>query len=345
MVIFGAGASYDSFAKAPPGTALIGAYPQQRTVGNRPPLAKELFDVRFGEYYGLFPECRPIVSLLQQSDISVEAELEKLQSRSDYQQGLVQLAAVRYYLQTMIWRCQNLWTHQVTNGVTNYDSLLDQIAKRPISRNKVLLVTFNYDTLLDDALSARGLRLQSLSDYVSSDFRLVKLHGSIDWVHEIIDFKFTVPSPAKHLIHQIIKEAASLRIKSDSFQMVSPDPFQRPAEKPLYPALSIPVENKSGYECPAEHLKALEDSLPQVNKVLVIGWRAGENRFLEMLGKGIAKEAEFMIVSSNRESATEVASKIRHAVRPRVQGELIAAETSFSHFTFSRELDSFLIEV
>lgn len=119
MVIFGAGASYDSFQKAPPQQ-----YPQYR-----PPLANELFGQRFCDEYLRFPQSHPVILRLQQSTVSVENTLEELQqdATDHYPAGLSQLAAVRYYLGYMLGRCQTNWTQQVPKGATNYKYLLDKI--------------------------------------------------------------------------------------------------------------------------------------------------------------------------------------------------------------------------
>src|SRR5204863_876802 len=62
MVIFGAGASWDSYERLPP-----------PNVNNlRLPLANRLFDSRFGNYYRLFPKCQPLIQRLQRQDVNVE---------------------------------------------------------------------------------------------------------------------------------------------------------------------------------------------------------------------------------------------------------------------------------
>lgn len=77
MVIFGAGASYDSVPHRHPA-----AFPN---LANRPPLADELFADRplFTDAMNRFPACEPIIPLLRhrnQGD-SVEQVLERLQDQ------------------------------------------------------------------------------------------------------------------------------------------------------------------------------------------------------------------------------------------------------------------------
>ena len=115
MVIFGAGASWDSYERLPP-----------PNVNNlRLPLANGLFDSRFGNYYRLFPKCQPLIQRLQRQDVNVENVLEKFQSEETrHPARRTQLASVRYYLNLMLARCQYDWTDQVTKGCHKLSDLV-----------------------------------------------------------------------------------------------------------------------------------------------------------------------------------------------------------------------------
>jgi hypothetical protein len=230
----------------------------------------------------------------------------------------------------------------VTKGVTNYKTLLDQIARRPISKDKVCLVTFNYDTLLDEALISRGFRLESMSDYVKGDFQLIKLHGSVNWAHEIRDFQWGGGGPTD-MIREIIDKTPSLLVDPGSFDIVPENPFERSLGRPSFPALAIPVENKPGYECAQEHLKALDDFLPHATKVLLIGWHATENRFLKTLAERLPRGAHIMTVSGSESGAVEVINRLSPIMREaKFTGDMSAAKGGFSNFVFSPEASQFL---
>ena len=127
MVVFGAGASYDSVPSRPPipfpGAQLL----------DRPPLANELFAdrPRFVEAIRSFPKCQPVIPYLRHlpRDGSVEQVLEGLQAEAEeYPERHRQLAAVRFYLHFMLWECERYW-NDVASGVTNYKTLLDQLER------------------------------------------------------------------------------------------------------------------------------------------------------------------------------------------------------------------------
>jgi hypothetical protein len=182
MVILGAGASYDSSPDNPPNKEAPNAIPE------RPPLANRLFS-NVGEMAAWrmqFPDIFPLISELQGDEHrSVEQALEKLDSESATNPLRVkQLTAIRFYLKSVFTTLIPKWL-QHTQGVTNYLGLLDQISNHHAQNpGPVLLVTFNYDTLIEHALGQgeEGQTFNSMADYVSGDkFRLYKLHGSSNW--------------------------------------------------------------------------------------------------------------------------------------------------------------------
>ena len=180
MVIFGAGASHDSIPSCPP----------QRTSqdADRPPLAAELFQGRFTEWVKKFPKCIPIIPYLRSiaPGKTLEQELESLreEGKTDAER-LRQLAAIRFYLQSVIWHCEYRW-EDFAQGITNYVTLLDQLRRVRAKNEPVLLVTFNYDRMIESSLSSVNLSISEFQHYIQNDaFRLFKLHGSVNWVREV----------------------------------------------------------------------------------------------------------------------------------------------------------------
>jgi len=218
--------------------------------------------------------------------------------------------------------------------------MLDQIAEK-VPGESVCLVTFNYDTLLEHAIVNIGIQLNTIAAYIASEFKVIKLHGSINWAHPIRNFK-AQRTTSRELISDIIERARSIDIDDRSYETASENPFNRPPT-PLFPALAIPVENKQHYECPPEHRIVLEQCLPEVNKILIIGWRASENLFLDTLAKGMAKKARMMVVSGTEEGANQVIQRLMAKFRTTgIAHDFEASKPGFSNFIFSSEWKDFL---
>lgn len=179
MVVFGAGASYDSVPHYPPRVFAEDDLPE------RLPLANQLFDNRsqFVSAMRRYPECRPVVPWLRElaDGVSLESELQRLQEEaSETPERHRQLAAIGFYLHEMLWGCEVGWLKR-SDGVTNHKTLLDQIRHYHRRLGGVCLVTFNYDRMIEDALSSVGVAItDDLASYIASDFPLIKLHGSVD---------------------------------------------------------------------------------------------------------------------------------------------------------------------
>ena len=356
MVIFGAGASCDSSP----------AYPLENVGGMqwRPPLADQLFDMRFGNVIDHFVTAKSVIThpspgltLKAPDRVNVESVLERLQNEAvaGDDERYRQLAAVQFYLQAMLTQCTWRWKIDTTKDVTNYGTLIDEVRRL---KQATCLVTFNYDTLLEDAVSKDrrfNLRFTAMSDYVASDYKVIKIHGSVNWAHEVMARVDDLRGRNQLQIASEIIDRRPKLVISGEYEIVFPTrdeieagfPIAKSNEKAVLPALAVPVENKPGEEFPAEHRKILDECLPQITKILVIGWRANESRFLETLAKGIAKgntRPKMMIVSSSDRSANEVGNKIHQRLRD--AGVLIdsvkVSKGGFTNAIRNRETESFI---
>jgi hypothetical protein len=117
LVIFGAGASYDSVSHLPPPGS------------GRPPLGNKLFEDRtiFVNAMKRFPECIPLVPTLRGKGVQVEKELARIKEQTKtYPRAFSELTAIRFYLHYALWECQRDW-HRSHNGITNYAALLREL--------------------------------------------------------------------------------------------------------------------------------------------------------------------------------------------------------------------------
>jgi hypothetical protein len=307
MVIFGAGASFDSSPTYPLGAVPPDATSEGHNAYHRPPLARELFANRplFIDALDLFPQCKAIVPMLRDPAVisgekSIEALLQDIEEEAKtYPRGPQELAAVHCYLQRAISECQIGW-RGVTKGVTNYLTLLREIERMHKGEEPVCLVTFNYDTLLEDALGALGHGIDRMEAYIDAPtlFRVFKLHGSVNWA-QTVGNKVPVnvnPQAWLSVLTYLIEHAAELRI-SDTFVMCDPRTMGVANGLPAFPAIAIPVEKKNQFACPQSFIDGLTEVLPKISKILVVGWRATENHFLELLKRNLPPRVQLYIVA------------------------------------------------
>src|SRR5882762_11373417 len=126
MVVFGAGASFDSCPTHP--APVHESHPD--TLGYcRLPLGDKLFEERelFYPILQRFPRALDVASYLRHHlpNTTIEQVMERLRDQgTKYPRRLQQLAAVRYYLQLAIGECDSQWDRNAAHGVTNYKTLL-----------------------------------------------------------------------------------------------------------------------------------------------------------------------------------------------------------------------------
>lgn len=278
MVIFGAGASYDSYHDWPPHAV------PRTSEWSRPPLAKELFIniPKYREISTWFRPCQVLFPYLRDGNIEAELEKFRAEAESNYERRK-QLTAVKYYLSGVIEACENAWW-DLTSGVSNYRTFLDQLSQCP----RVCLVTFNYDTLLERALDLMGFAIHNIGDYITHrHFKLFKLHGSINWCQWIS--KTTVlDRNNKLLTHDAIISAAPIIDDYSIIRMRDETiPATHPEEWFNLPAIAVPTVSKHSFVCPPDQIEELKAFIPEVTQIVIVGWRAGEEHFLKLLKDGL----------------------------------------------------------
>lgn len=325
LVIFGAGASYDSVPSHPPARGPLPDMRPRGTDNYRPPLANELFQERalFAEKLERYKQCLAIVPYLRHlGKHQLEEVLEQLQTEAvSYPHGYQQLAAVRYYLHDMLWACGDAWL-QEAHGVTNYRTLLDEINRFRRPDEIVSLVTFNYDTLLESGLQDLGFTITLVSNYIHQNphYKVFKVHGSVNWGQVVDSADFEAVRHDMHpypTIERMITRVNNFQI-TESFVLSRTRPMGWVDGRPVFPAIAIPVQAKSKFACPQSHIDCLEKLLPKVTKILIIGWRATEQHFLQLLDAHLPKLVYVYIVAGAEEHARDAGATLeRHLLHGR----------------------------
>ena len=269
--------------------------------------------------------------------------MELLQDEAkDYPERLRELASIQYYLRDLLFEVTNQWLAQ-TDGVTNYAPLIGEILRLNKTKEPVSLVTFNYDLLLDHALESFGYHPQAPEDQFKAHetLKLFKPHGSVDWAR-------TVRLPADVRINRrgLIEQADTIKLTNEFIRAGNPlSADSDPSGRTLFPVIAIPLQNKTeeNFACPPSHLTHLKERLPNVTKILIIGWQAKEAHFLELLRAKLTNLTHLMVVGRD---ATDADSTLMYFLQQigRTPSPLFryTGRGGFTDFVVSREGEAFL---
>jgi hypothetical protein len=355
MIILGAGASFDAVSD------------DNLQSSWRPPTTDGLFGLPFRGILERFTAAQgPAEEILAQSRRAtgsgpkaglLEAELVRLRDlaptdRTKYRD----LAALRLYIQEVMKLCSEDWLIRQA-GVTNHSWLVGQLEEwRSVNRGRrTAYVTFNYDTILDQALAGRfGWNPRDsggLDGYLrDTHFALLKLHGSYDWVQRT-NLNARNWNSMIEARHDLIRLAGTYEAR-DEFRLLGPYSAKVPDRltanlddvsgehdgvKFIWaPAIALPMSDKTTFVCPQDHQDLLDQLVPLTTGVLAIGWRAAEMHFLQRLS-GLMPGVPVWIVSPN--SAAEAGMRMKHAG---IQAEIVPIASTFSGFREAGSLHSFL---
>jgi len=321
MVIFGAGASFDSDPNDP---ATPASHSGSR--GDRPPLAGNLFWAGYGGFARRYPACQGLLKRLRAAAPNIEPELEQIRAESQRKTFMLrELEAIRYYLRALIDATEAQWLEGLRDHVTTYTHLLQEIEEwREELGSEVALVTFNYDCLLDKACRSvvPELKLKGVSDFGHGKAHYVyKLHGSTDWFEEVsLSVTVAITGVGSDFENELIDLAGYIhptgRYVRTNEQTEGQEPFGR-----LRPAIAIPMVTKGGddFACPTDHVRYLRQAIPVVSDLVVVGWRAEEQHFQQLWRSSIQQARKtqlrrLLVVDATRESAEGIAARMKESM-------------------------------
>jgi hypothetical protein len=336
VVIFGAGASYDSVDLALNPLA-------KPSFHYRPPLAKELFAgdrLNFEEAIAGAPAIIPILGKLRRAardEEALEEVLERLEHEalSEFDARHKQLLAVRVYLQRIITQCGTEWRTAAT-GNTHYDELVDEVERwRRREKEQVTYITFNYDTMLEAALGlAYGWQPATMDSYIDrDDFWVLKPHGSVNW-SRLVDIDSV---PPMQFVHFLWEKAG--RYTPGDFMIGTHGVGTHNNMVGVIPALAVPIANKRQFEFPQQHLERLRAVVTRATKVITIGWRGAERHFLELWSRR-NDQLDLYIVSGEKSQAVNTNNNLN--VGGLRSNRIKLGEGGFGDFLGSGDLRTFL---
>jgi hypothetical protein len=193
-------------------------------------------------------------------------------------------------------------------GRATHQAYLVDLIYRDEPNREALLVTFNYDLMIEWALEHLGYEFASMSDYTANPMKLIKLHGSTNWGRVAGPWLDNFEQPEAALLRDPMAAIANMEEEFVVIRGTEADNGRL-----LLPALAVPMRDKDTFECPAEHIRLLNDALPSVRRLLVIGWRGADPKLLSLIAERAKGLEAIQIVSRTMDSAIVTADHLRAA--------------------------------
>lgn len=324
-VLLGAGASYDVCPERGPIKEPI----------YRPPLVANLFEERaFDLTLEDYPAAHSIMSLVRTrmrpaSGAKFEEVLgDLINNPSPYYQR--QMTYVPLAFDSFFRKVSSRYTMEPIN----YSDLINRTIGQGIH---TAYITLNYDTLLEQSLSKiAGRGLPTDDSYVSSsDWMLVKLHGSVGW-----GYPWASTDDAGNLRDAAAKLGSPERT-ADRIRVGLPESLVADNEL-FYPAIALPIAGKYGFVCPPKHIEALAAFLDACESYLFIGLSAQDEDLLEFLTKSVRRSHRVEIVG--KDDVEQVEGRLLRGVRQFTPSPQCVVKTFGGGFTayLEGECDRFI---
>lgn len=351
LIILGAGASFDFLKISRHSTDDQLVLKQWQA-----PLTNNIFDVsRFSRIIGKYEDVKPLASTITNivdntSPFDLEAYLTEQESRySD--KSAPQIVALRFYLAELMGKV----SHYFFNHVNNHRDLIDQIDKKV---GKALVINFNYDTLFESNLH-NVCGTTSLENYISGDIKVIKIHGAHNWRYApnmetqkygVYDYfhdrstKIGDEYKNREIFQFTVKNVGypDREFDLNLYRENKPNGFTGGQWLYYLPALAIPIASKGDYVCPDNHIKVMRDELEQVDRILVLGWRAQDSFILNELKGHLPNNVRLTIVSSDEASGRTVSHKFEDIAQIGIDNIQVSPHNGYTEFMINRGYERFL---
>lgn len=177
-----------------------------------------------------------------------------------------------------------------------------------------MVVSFNYDTLLETAINATlGHGYNKVDDYINFDrsIFLYKPHGSCNWIRNFgISQGLSFEERNQFISTTLYKKKLNYY---DIFKLLKKDivieneiNFPRDRHQRYLPQLLIPFTDKDDFVMPLQHRNSLGGNLAQIDEILIIGWKGNEQVFKDLLRNQIGpRKVKITVANKGDETIRE----------------------------------------
>ncbi len=315
VFIFGAGASYDVI-----GNHTLPNY----EYGNKwkPPLTKDLFKStqEFDDLVINYPELSILTGdvrrAVQEKNMDFESYMMNVKQLSETNPlRHRQLVQMRFYLRELLNECSNKYVYTANQYGTLIARLLDIKGAA-----KITFVSFNYDTLLEQAMMACRLLPErhslSMASYIHADIPLIKPHGSVQWIYKIPRDRYSPQLGWNKWLFEVLAkiepDVSKIPIDIDVYWKSHGEMGKFDENNFYYPAIAIPLNKKTEFLLPREHLGTLKTALVEAQNIVTIGWRGAEDKFCNLMKECLAdRRHNLHVVTENLQSAQEICDRLQ----------------------------------
>ncbi len=322
MFVFGAGASAN---------CVLEEEKRFKKYELRPPLGNELFDERFKGIYGKYEGVRQLLPNLRMAKNEVEKFLQSEWDiiRHTYNQTLLSRHInIYYYFQELFFNI----SHGVLGEFYDYNlysSFADKLQKKS-SQNpleKVGIVNFNYDIILDEYLSSHfGVKFKEMDDYINFNkeaFLYFKPHGSANWgwnfsspesrieINNAPTWLYNNKTSLAEIYYQHLGTIGDMvHSKSWAFDnkySVNKNRIEIITDYPrrYLPSLLIPYNEKDEFVMPYHHRLRMEYFMGEMEDLFLIGWKGNEYAFNKLLRTNLRSLKRLIIVNPNQKEVID----------------------------------------
>lgn len=289
----------------------------------RPPTGFEIFDERFDSIIDNYPGAKLTIPLFESKGFDIEACLQEeweIIRTSFNPQVTSRHINVQFFLSDLFKRIsfEVLLNHRRGNLYSLFAlKLQTHLAKNTKKnfREKVGLVSFNYDTILDGFIEQNfpNLRFQTMIDYVdweTNPIALFKPHGSWNWGWSFVDKK--IPHINQVEISKFLYGTNTLpvgiyydllggiteNIHANAWGIeqgihtsglgkftINKNRIKHFDENGCnyFPSILMPYRDKDEFTMPYYHNHAMEFFMGAIEEVYLIGWKGNEEAFNKCL--------------------------------------------------------------
>lgn len=324
LIIFGAGASYDYSNYARPSVLtdqLIGpSFINKLEISN---IIKN-----YEEVAGIFSEIT--TQILNKKD-TFESALQKIKDNfGEKAHRKAQFVSLEFFLKDTFDYISNQ-----SNLINNYQALVTKI--KDYNDGKAFVITFNYDSLFEKSITDQ--KYEDINHYLSNNIQIIKPHGSHDWAYisnrDNLEYEFMGCKDDYDYYKHYPNFLIQLRQQNTSPYHI--DQIKNKAGLAKFPAIAVPLTDKEEFVCPPIHTQQIKVMLSNAEKILIIGWKAGDKILVELMKHNIAKQIPVTIVTESKKSSEEVMDNLKHI--DKLTFNLV--NEGFSGFIANGEVDKF----